>query len=227
MEADFPEGMVEEIERFLAVQATQERGMDVYPAVFETNAFFPLQRIGEVAAMMQVARTISPTTVMEIGADKGGSLYHWIMCLPTVRNIIACEVRGCPYQHAFSRAFPDVSFLWVERASLPPPRLSVPIDVLFIDGDKGGFLQDFDAYLPMMATPGIVFMHDVQDKGPPRSAFEKVVQRGYRTEVLLNKMDTHHALRRHMRGYKPATPHEAWLRYWKGTSCGVGVVYLD
>jgi hypothetical protein len=53
-----------------------------------------------------------PVTVMEIGADKGGSLYHWCQCLPTVHNVIACEIRGTPYRHEFERAFPKIKFCW-------------------------------------------------------------------------------------------------------------------
>src|SRR5688572_14395248 len=121
MDAPFPAEMMASIERFFKeVHPTLSWGQDVYPEVFETELFFPLQRQRELARMMQVARTVGghtcptcggdgqetfiklpedprpkgttqrcsqckgfgkvgggPTTVMEIGADKGGGLYHW------------------------------------------------------------------------------------------------------------------------------------------------------
>ena len=63
--------------------------------VYAHPVLFPLQRQAEAAEMVKVARGVSPTVVMEIGADKGGGILAWCM-LPTVRRVIACEIRGTP-----------------------------------------------------------------------------------------------------------------------------------
>lgn len=227
MDAPFPEGMVQEIEAFLAADRAPV-GEDVYPAVFRTNFFFPLQRQKELAQMMRWARMKRPQVVMEIGADKGGSLYHWVKCLPTVRIAVACEIRGTPYAAAFERAFPHVKFLWVEGSSYAPENraavadalaaASATIDCLFIDGDKLAFERDFDAYKQLMHPCGIAFMHDIQDRDP-KEAFERVTARGYHSKTCVDVSD-----------YDPLTapscPHDQWLHHWKGRSCGVGAVYL-
>lgn len=236
MDDPYPEGMVDEIKRFLADDHKRRRGEDWYLDVFETQTFFPLQRRHELAEMMRRARQIRPRVVMEIGADKGGGLYHWAKCLPTVDRIIACEIRGCPYKTMFDRAFPHIDFLWLEDTSQDDNDAFVQgwlqtiggisrIDILFIDGDKTKFLEDFDAYLPLMSQDGLVFMHDVQDR-LPKEAYETVLARGYRGETIIDTSESLEQEVLDMQGVPPRNPYEAWLRHWKGSSCGVGVIHL-
>jgi hypothetical protein len=237
----FPEGMLEDIEKFFALECTREPGKDLYPSVFETALFFPLQRQAELAEMMREARRVKPRVVMEIGTDKGGGLYHWCKCLPTVEDVIACEIRGLPYAELFEKNFPRIRFTWMPFSSrkYTTPSAIVgsinaiqnkecdPIDCLFIDGDKSSFVSDFLAYSPLMSPSGIVFMHDIKDSGTPmRDAFEWCKKQGYRTREIIDVSDTHKTLRLAERGLPPANPHEGWLRHWKGTSCGVGVIYM-
>ena len=234
MDADFPDEMTESIERFFReVHPKLIPGQDVYPEVFETALFFPLQRQRELARMMQIARSISPKTVMEIGADKGGGLYHWCNSLPTVKNVIACEIRGTPYGGIFEDGFPITSFLWIEGPSRDASLLGLvktylkteTIDCLFIDGCKLTMLEDFDAYLPTMSKGGIVFIHDVQDDYPAQT-FNALRNRGYRTELILDKSEASEAVAREKAGEVTKSPWDGWLKYWIGRSCGVGVVYV-
>lgn len=223
------------VEQFLAEDYLRPPGHDVYQDCFDSPWFFPLQRREELRRMVQIARSINPTTVMEIGADKGSGLYHWCKALPTVKRVIACEIRGTPYASAFQSAFKHLQFLWLSGDSqgsftkktvcefMLPSSL---IDMLFIDGDKLGFVEDFDAYLPLMNPHGVVFMHDVTDREPQR-AFLTIQARGYRTETIIDRTDTDEAMGRAAKGIPPASAHEGWLRHWHGRSCGVGVVYLE
>lgn len=254
MDANFPKGMIESISDFLTTKHRYlKKGQDIYQQVFDHSLMFPLQRQRELTRMIQIARSIQPKTVFEIGSDKAGGLYHWCQCIDTVENVIACEIRGVPYSAAFEEAFPDLDFLWLGASSYEMgvvhavqrwlgqggrcTKPSLPkgggglkkrshIDVLFIDGDKSYFDRDFDCYLPLMNPKGIVFMHDITDS-VPREAYEKVIARGYRHEEIIDKQDYHDSDSRRMEGIPARTPHEQWLRHWKGTSCGVGVIYLD
>ena len=248
----FPPGMVKEIEAFLADDAKRPAGFDLYDGVFKTNLFFPLQRQAELRRMIQIARqydfgwikqvvrfgeeprVLGPRVVAEIGADKGGGVYHWCKCLPSVKRMIACDIRGTPYNYVMQDAFKNVDMLWIPTGSRDHESLchlanwldTERIDVLFIDGDKSAFLKDFDAYLPLMNPRGVVFMHDINEPGPMRRAFETVKARGYRTEEIIDKSDYELSAVREAHGIQPANPHEAWLRHWAGRSCGVGVIYL-
>lgn len=231
MDADFPAGMVEGIAEFFRSESGRVPGADVYEDVFRDPHFFPLQRKGELGQMMQVVREIRPTTIMEIGADKGGGLYHWCKGQTTARRVIACEVRGTPYRSMFEENF-DLDFLWLGSSSYDEAVVakvagwlgSDRIDVLFIDGDKSAFETDFDSYLPLMSANGIVLMHDVSD--PPMSDVFQKLSGKYRTQWIKDTEEVNKSLERESQGIPPDSPHEGWLRHWRGRSCTVGVIYL-
>jgi hypothetical protein len=225
MDAPFPDTLIPDWDR-LAGLGREALVLDattgVCEEVFNSPVLFPLQRKRELRRMLAVAANINARTVMEIGADKGGGLLHWCL-LPTVQNIIACEIRGCPYQRQLAGLFPDKNFAWMERGSQPPPHhFPWPIDVLFIDGDKNLTLQDFDRYLHLMNPNGIVLIHDINDR-PPGNAFRQIAERGYRYDEILDQSESFEELGKEG---PPSNPHAGWLRHWQGLSCGVGVIYL-
>jgi predicted O-methyltransferase YrrM len=234
MDAPFPEGMLEDIQRFFVTEATRAPGLDLYLDVFKTDLFFPLQRQAELAEMMRTARLIEPRVVYEIGCDKGSGLYHWCKCLPTVRRVVACEIRGTPYCHEFEKAFPNIDFLWLEESSFGGSAMRKvsrwlagdKIDCLFIDGHKRHFETDFNCYRRMMNPAGVVFMHDITDE-MPGAAYQNVIRRGeFRTKEIIDRSDTFQAIEREGQGIPIANVHERWLRTWRGRSCGVGVIHL-
>jgi hypothetical protein len=234
MDAPFPPEMMGSIKKFFEeIHPTLSPGYDRYDPVFESQLFYPLQRRYELELMIRTARTIRPYSVMEIGADKGGGLYHWCHCLPTVRKVIGCEIRGTPYRDLFKHNFPNKSFFWGECDSRSPAFLSCVgtflgsdgLDVLFIDGDKTKMVEDFDAYRPLMSRGGLVFIHDVQDR-EPKQAFLEIAGRGYHHEVIIDTSEVAPTLEREKAGIPPANPYEGWLRHWHGRSCGVGVIYM-
>lgn len=232
MDAAFPIGMVEEIEKFLSTDASRPAGLDLYPELFTTGLFFPLQRQAELAAMIREARAIEPRSIVIIGADKGADVYSFVKSIPTVERAIACEIRGTPYAAAFERAFPLVSFRWCPWGSRDVrTRETVarwaPIDVLFIDGDKATMYEDFLVYEPGMRRGGIIFVHDVTDPAPG-AAFRKMQEhpKVKSSRVIHDVGDVDAALVRERAGIPPSGSHEGWLRHWKGASCGVGVLYL-
>ena len=169
-----PENLNQFWEEFFKSEDTRKPGEDIYHDVFDSPSLFPLQRRKETVRMMRTARKVAPTVVYEIGADKGGGLYHWCKCFPTLKRVIACEVRGTPYCDLFEKAFPHIDFLLIPASSYADSSVSAVagwlgrdrINCLFIDGDKSGFLKDFDVYRPYVTSPGIIFMHDFRDEGP-------------------------------------------------------------
>ncbi len=234
MDPDFPKAMLPNIEKFLEQDHHRPPGYNIYDDVFDTSCFYPLQRKRELATMIATARDANPKVIYEIGADKGGSLYHWCKCFPLVEKIIACEIRGTPYRYLFEKAFPEIKFLWIEGSSYDKENVErvvaflgeKELDVLFIDGDKSAFHVDFDIYQPMMADTGIVFMHDIRDDGP-RQSFELLQKRGWKAGIILDESEAHEAVAREKRGEPLTSEHEYWLRYWKGASCGVGVFRMS
>lgn len=233
MDDPLPPNLVPCFEAFFAHEHTRTPGQDVYQAIFDDNTLFPLQRQRELATMMQIARGLSPKVVYEIGADKGGGLYHWCKCLPTVEKVICCEYRGTPYSDLFEKTFPHIQFLWLPQSSYAVGTVrhvrawlgSDRIDALFIDGDKSHFFTDFERYLPMMQSHGVIFMHDIQDPAPSE-AFTKVRRLGFKTRRVVDITDAQEAVARQEAGEPCASAHEGWLRHWRGASAGVGVIQV-
>lgn len=207
---------------------------NVCEELFKDGLLFPLQRRRELGQMLTLAAAQQPTTIMEIGADKGGGLYHWCL-LPTVKHIIACELRGTPYSQLFEAAFPHISFLWLNQSSymadtaatvqLRLTEQQASIDVLFIDGDKNSFMLDWLTYKPMLKSGGLVLMHDIRDS-PPKVAFAQLAQ-DYPTRTIIDASESLAAMTRARHGFPVTTAYEGWLRHWAGRSCGVGVIYND
>ena len=220
-------------EEFFLSENKRLPGQDIYEDIFSSPLLFPLQRKREMAFMMQKARSIEPKVVYEIGADKAGGLYHWCKCLPTVKRVIACEIRGTPYSELFEKAFPQIDFFWLPDSSYAPENVSNitkwlcadKIDCLFIDGDKCKFDKDFKVYLPAMNPRGIVFMHDIQDKAP-RFGYDTICKKGYRHEEFIDVSESIEAVEREKQGISTLNTHEQWLRHWHGRSAGVGIIYL-
>lgn len=234
MDGPFPDNLIAGIEKFFESEATRPPGLDIYPEVFESDTFFPLQRKRELAQMMRIARTVMPTTVMEIGADKGGGLYHWCKCLPTVKRVIACEIRGTPYSALFEKHFPGIKFLWLPESSYATATvakvckflLGTKIDCLFLDGDKSNFFRDFTIYQHLMAHQGLIFVHDIEDPAPSE-AFQMMCRNVLTHGKIIDRQDSMDALDRQDRDIPATTPYEDWLRYWGGRSCCVGVLYME
>lgn len=232
-EGQWPQDFLESITKTFEQEINQPSGLDSYEGIFKSPLMFLLQRRRELEKMIQLARQIKPEIVFTIGSDKGGDVFHWVKCLPSVRKVIACEIRGCPYRHLFEKHFPDKSFLWIERSSYcQETQVEVAkflngekIDVLFIDGEKVRFVDDFDAYHSMMRNGGIVFTHDVQDEAPG-NAFRTLIERGFRNETIIDTLESAEAMDRERMGQKADCPYEDWLRTWGGRSCGVGVIYV-
>ena len=233
MDDPFPPAMMPDIQAFFRdVHPHLPPGRTAYPEVFYSPSFYPLQRMKETQRMIEIASSVCPRVVMEIGADKGGGLYHWCQ-IPTVDYVIGCEVRGTPYAEEFERGFPDRQFLWLPQSSYAPGTFSLvrswlgpkTIDCLFIDGEKTQFMTDFRTYLPLMRRGGVVFLHDVTES-PMGDVFHELANR-YRSDLIVNREESEAAVERGRLKVPVGSPYEGWLRHWHGRSCGVGVLYMD
>lgn len=238
----FPPGIQETWAVFVKEHAGLQPGRDVYPEIFNNGTLFPLQRQNELRTMMQCARGVSPQVVMEIGSDKGGSFFHWCKSLPTVRRAIAAEYRGVPFIDAFLKLFPTIDFCFIEGSSYDPANVARVsqflndtneadrpdmIDCLFIDGDKNGTARDFAAYAPLVRRGGFVFIHDIEDKSIHPSQFFYTLAKDYPTFGHIDGREGVEAEKRAAAGEPETTAYEGWLRIWKWTSCGVGVVRIE
>lgn len=201
-----------------------------------TTSLFPLQRQAEMRQMRRLICERIPLTrsIIDVGSDKGGGVYHWCEWFPSLEKMIVIEPRGTPYAPLFEKAFPSVRFLWITASSHSAATQRTvkeflgddKLDIAFIDGDKTATRRDFDTYAPMMRQGGCVLIHDINLRGHPQDTFRE-----------LSATHEHHAiidLSELPPDYKSIAPttaprfpaYDQWLKHWGDTSAGVGVLYI-
>lgn len=239
MDGPLPTNLVQEWEKFFAeTHPKLERGQRSYAEIFNHPTLFPLQRRAELERMLAQANVSRvDKTILDIGSDKGGGIYHWCMSLEHVKRVIACEVRGTPYSHLFERAFPHIQFLWLPQSSLTVGTVTkvnqwlqstgdVALDVLFLDGDKSFFDKDWQHYGRLIRRGGYGFIHDV-NHGPMQEVFVNL-QKKYPTTHIVDTSESCELLKHKANGTLPQnlTPYQNWLLIWRGRSATVGVVHV-
>jgi predicted O-methyltransferase YrrM len=230
----------EEWEQFMKLEYNRPEGLPVYEDIFKNGWLFPLQRINETRTMIQIAQTLRPQHVMEIGSDKGGGFYHWVKgLLPGLKTAVAIEYSGIPFDAAFQKAFSTVDFKFVHGSSYAPDTVAQVeafmtgrrFDCVFIDGDKSQTRADFNAYVGLVRPGGLVFIHDVEEsvyngRVPNPSAVFYELRKYYSVMAILDGREGMGAEGRQLEGVPVDSGYENWLRIWKWNSCGVGVVRI-
>jgi cephalosporin hydroxylase len=168
------------------------------------------QKIRELTQLIALLRGRKLNTVVEIGTDRGGTLYAWCLLAQPDATIVSIDLPG----GAFGRV-PS------ERASLEKSRRQAQklhfvsgdshdlatydrvtellggrtIDFLMIDGDHTyeGVKRDFELYSPLVRVGGLIALHDVLpnqlDHRCAVDRFWQEVRQNHRTTEFLDPYD--------------------------------------
>jgi caffeoyl-CoA O-methyltransferase len=141
-----------------------------------------------------------PTRVVEIGTFSGHSALAMAAALPDGGRIDACEID--PERAAFAQRYFDRSphgskiTLHVGPALETLERLEGTFDFVFIDADKEGYVDYYEAVLPRLAERGLIVADNtlaggrVVDESPPIAAFNEHVTADPRSvQVVLSVRD--------------------------------------
>jgi cephalosporin hydroxylase len=136
-------------------------------AILTHNA---LQKGAELASFLALAMDVNPRTVVEIGADTGGTLWAWqqLGC-----RVVAVTLPDGPYGSAARVQVNDHGCEVIYGDSHDPETVArleqvlagTPVDVLFIDGDHTfqGVKSDFEMYRHLVRPGGLIAFHDICD----------------------------------------------------------------
>lgn len=172
------------------------------------------EKFGGLAAMLSgqteglllqtLAASIGAKRVLEVGTFTGFSALMMAAALPDDGELVTLELSA---DHAaFARSFfersPDGHKVrLIEGPALDSLRtLEGPFDLVFIDADKGGYLDYYEAALPMLSERGVIAVDNVlwsgfvldpkEDDGRALAAFNEHVAKDERvTHVLLTVRD--------------------------------------
>jgi caffeoyl-CoA O-methyltransferase len=148
-----------------------------------------------------------PQRVLEIGTFSGHSALAMAAALPEGGRIDACELD--PERAAFAQRWFDRSphgskiTLHVGPAGETIEKLDGEFDFVFIDADKPGYVDYYEAVLPRLAERGLIVADntlaggDVVDGEPPIARFNEHVAADPRTvQALLSVRDGMTLIRR-------------------------------
>jgi glycosyltransferase involved in cell wall biosynthesis/cephalosporin hydroxylase len=139
-----------------------------------------LQKVKELAPLVEMVRNLQPQVVVEIGSAKGGTLYGWCQLAHPKATIVSIDLPGGEFgggmdqMHAMlvgSYAKEGQSMHFLPRDSHAPETLEDlkkilagrEIDLLMIDGDHTyeGVKSDYEMYAPLVRSGGLIAFHDV------------------------------------------------------------------
>lgn len=139
-----------------------------------------LQRTWELASLAHVVRRLRPSTVLEIGTYRGGTLRCWaqagaadahFICIDalTAPGAIGGTAAGGADLQALLRPGQRLTFLAMDSGALAT-RDAVDralagraVDFLYIDGDHADATarRDFQLYAPLVRPGGVIALHDI------------------------------------------------------------------
>ena len=151
--------------------------------------------------------TSQPKRVVEIGTFSGHSALSMAAALPEGGRIDACEID--PERAAFAQRYFDRSphgskiTLHVGPAMETLEKLAGEFDFVFIDADKDGYVDYYEAVLPRLAERGLIVADNtlwsgrVVDEASPIATFNEHVAADPRSvQVLLSVRDGMTLIRR-------------------------------
>jgi len=138
-----------------------------------TLAFCAGQRSNEIVGFLELAYSLEPRLIGEIGSAQGGNLLLFSLILPADGQLISVDLRDDPFRSSiFQRLVSPAQQLACLSGDSHAPATKDQVkaalagrqfDVLFIDGDHSheGVAADFEMYAPLVRPGGIIGFHDI------------------------------------------------------------------
>jgi predicted O-methyltransferase YrrM len=108
---------------------------------------------------------LQPTTVLEIGTFTGYSSLSMAEALPPQGRIITCDISekhvALAREHIATSPYADRIEIRVGPAIETLATLDGPFDLVFIDADKAGYLDYYEAVMPKLSARGVVLADNV------------------------------------------------------------------
>jgi len=154
----------------------------------------PEMMVGPVegAFLSFVVSTKQPRRVLEIGTFTGWSSIAMALALPSGGTIVTCDVSE--ERSAIARRYAEKAGVGDRIEYRIGPALETlatidgPLDLVFIDADKGGYVDYYEASLPKLADDGLILADNTLygvDGHDAISGFNEHVMDDERVECVL------------------------------------------
>lgn len=115
--------------------------------------------------LAMLAWMVRPARVLEIGTFTGYSSISMAAALPPGATITTCELdpvhAEIARRHIATAGLADVIEVREGKAIDTLASLAGPFDLVFIDADKGSYLDYYEAVLPKLADDGVIAVDNV------------------------------------------------------------------
>jgi cephalosporin hydroxylase len=179
---------------------------------FSFNVIGPSQVKSEILQLAELVQKRQPRVVVEIGTERGGTLFLWHELSHPEAVIVSIDLPGgvhgggYPFWKTFfyKRFAKNNQQLCLIRADSRSPETleklrslldGKKIDFLFIDGDHtyNGVKTDFQNYSSFMSPDGMIAFHDVSTTPPAVSCkvdvFWREIRNNYRNVEFIENPD--------------------------------------
>jgi cephalosporin hydroxylase len=140
----------------------------------------PAQVEYEIAKLLEIVAELRPKVVLEIGTERGGTLFLFTRVADPEAKIISIDLPGGPFGGGYPRwkiplyksfSKEGQKIYLIRRDSHDSQTLKEverilggeKVDFLFVDGDHTyeGVKRDFEMYSPLVREGGIIAFHDI------------------------------------------------------------------
>jgi len=133
-----------------------------------------LQSDWELRRVLEIFKKLSPTRIIEIGCEFGGTLYQWLKHAPPKSTIVVVDIMPVsPYFHSFAKKFDQNLHIIAgdsnNSQTVETVRGILPsVQFLLIDGDHHYSFtkKDWELWHPLVEPGGIIMFHDIAAIGP-------------------------------------------------------------
>jgi predicted O-methyltransferase YrrM len=153
------------------------KDLDDFFRVAYASPFRPGQIIEEILDLLNLLASTQPKNILEIGTDKGGTLYLFTKVVHPAATLVSVDLRLTRANLFSSFARNQQTVTLIEGDSTAPATLEKirhifpdGLDFLFIDGDHSytGVKQDFRNYSMLVRPGGLVAFHDIVEDNETR-----------------------------------------------------------
>jgi len=146
------------------------------------------QHLAEFRWLFDKVAYAEPLRILEIGTEKGGTLFFWSQLLCVVEDSVLVSVDlGDPHTILDLESFPKQPIVIHGNSHDPKVLAQVvkyqPFDFLLIDGDHSyaGVKADYKDYSPLVKPGGLIAFHDIGLVGSVRRFWRQL--RGNKQEM--------------------------------------------
>ncbi len=144
--------------------------------------------------LRMLAETTNAQKVVEIGTSNGYSGIWWALALrKTGGKLITHDIdegRASQARKNFARAgVEDIITLVMGDAHETVKKLEGPIDILFLDADKSGYMDYMNQLVPKVRAGGLIIAHNTTNAGPQMQDYIKEITTNPNLDTLFLHQD--------------------------------------